>query len=177
LGALALWRSLPAAHRRWIVINALVATALINLLLNAGLAWLSVRGEEVPLIAVPVLETSTIFDTVGTFFILPLLTCLLATTAVWYERRNGELPQLDWPRDLHPLLASPPLTRIGRGVWLGALVTVLLAPPAVLVLVVADFGGISTGQFVLYKAILGVSLGALVTPLIALWAMSDGLPQ
>jgi hypothetical protein len=60
-------------------------------------------------------------------------------------------------------------------VRLGALVTLLLAPPAVIVLVVTDFGGISTGQFVLYKVILGVALGALVTPLIALWAMSDRL--
>ncbi len=58
---------------------------------------------------------------------------------------------------------------------LGALVTVLLAPPAVIVLVATDFGGISTGDFVLYKAILGVALGAVVTPLIALWAMSDGI--
>jgi hypothetical protein len=171
----ALWRSLPAPHRRWIVVNALLATALINLVVNGALAWLSVRGAEVPLIAVPLLKTSTIVDTVGTFFILPLTTCLLCTTAVWYERRNRALPPLDWRRDSHRWLAAPSLTRVGRGVRLGALVTLLLAPPAVIVLVVTDFGGISTGQFVLYKVILGVALGALVTPLIALWAMSDRL--
>jgi len=52
-------------------------------------------------------------------------------------------------------------------------VTVVLAPPAGIVLVASDFGDISSGDFVLYKAILGVALGAVVTPLIALWAMSD----
>jgi hypothetical protein len=173
----ALWRSLPAPHRRWIVLNALLVTALINLVVNGVLAWLSVRGAEVPLIAVPLLKTSTIFDTVGTFFILPLTTCLLCTTAVWYERRRGALAPLDMGRESHPWLAAPSLARLGRGVTLGALVTVLLTPPAVIVLVLTGFGGISTGQFVLYKVILGVALGALVTPLIALWAMSDRLAQ
>jgi hypothetical protein len=171
----ALWRSLPAPNRRWIVLNALLVSALINLVVNAALAWLGVRGADVPLMGVPLLETSTIVDTVGTFFILPLLTCLLCTSAVWYERRNRELPSLDWTRDSHPWLAAPPWSRLGRGLRLGTLVTLLLAPPAVILLVATDFGGISTGQFVLYKAILGVALGALVTPPIALWAMSDPL--
>jgi hypothetical protein len=172
-----LWRSLPAPHRRWIVLNALLVTALINLVVNAALAWLGVRGADVPLMAVPLLETSTIVDTVGTFFILPLVTCLLCTSAVWYERRNRELPALDWTRASHQWLAAPPWSRLGRGLRLGALVTVVLAPPGVVVLVLTDFGGISTGQFVLYKAILGVALGAVVTPLIALWAMSDPIPS
>lgn len=174
---MALWRSLPAPNRRWIVLNALLVTALINLVVNAGLAWLGVRGAEVPLIAVPLLKTSTIVDTVGTFFILPLVTCLLCTSAVWYERRNRELPPLDWRRDSHRWLAAPPWSRLGRGIRLGALVTVVLAPPAVVALVVTDFGGISTGEFVLYKAILGIALGAVVTPLIALWAMSDEVSE
>ena len=36
-----------------------------------------------------------------------------------------------------------------------------------------DYGDISVGHFVLYKAIFGVVLGAIVTPLIAIVAMSD----
>ena len=172
---MASWRSLPAPHRRWIVVNALLITGLINLVVNAALAWLSARGAEVPLLAVPILETSTIVDTVGTFFILPLITCLLCTWAVWYERRNRGLPPLDLPRDTHSWLPGTPRRLPVRGVKLGALVTALLGPPAVVALVVTGFGNISTGEFVLYKAILGVALGAVVTPVIALWAMSDQL--
>ena len=49
----------------------------------------------------------------------------------------------------------------------------MLAPPAVIVLVALDYGDISVGEFVLFKAIFGVVLGALVTPPIALAAMTD----
>jgi hypothetical protein len=171
----ALWRSLPPPNRRWIVVNALLITALINLVVNAALAWLGARGAEVPLIAVPLVHTSTIVDTVGTFFILPLITTLLCTWAVWYERRNRGLPRLDWRRNTRSWLPGPPRRLLVRGVRLGALVTALLGPPAAAALVVTGFGDISTGEFVLYKAILGVALGAVVTPLIALWAMSDQL--
>jgi hypothetical protein len=50
---------------------------------------------------------------------------------------------------------------------------VLLAAPAVLALVALDFGDLSVGEFVLYKAIFGMALGALVTPPIGLLALAD----
>jgi hypothetical protein len=36
-----------------------------------------------------------------------------------------------------------------------------------------DFAGLSRAQFAVYKAGIGVALGAIVTPVIALWAMTD----
>jgi hypothetical protein len=48
-----------------------------------------------------------------------------------------------------------------------------LAPAAVAILIATDSGGLSVADFVLYKAILGVALGALVTPAIALLALAD----
>ncbi len=177
-GLRALWRGLPREHRRWIVLNALLVTAAINVVVNALIAWVTIRGESnVPLWSVPLVEKpSTITDTVGTFFVLPLITCLLATTAVWRERRIGRLPSLGGGLPLHILLSNVPRTRFWRGVRLGAVVTIALTPISVLILAAIDFGGITQGQFVLYKAALGVALGAVVTPLIALWAMADPLP-
>jgi hypothetical protein len=49
----------------------------------------------------------------------------------------------------------------------------VLTPLAVISLFVLSRGGMSTNGFVLYKGVLGVALGAVVTPLIALWAMAD----
>jgi hypothetical protein len=52
-----------------------------------------------------------------------------------------------------------------------------LGPPAVAILIATNFGDIATGTFVLYKAILGITLGAIVTPMIALHAMADTRPS
>ncbi len=48
------WRALQAQHRRWIIINALIVTAIINLVINGVLAWFSVRTQHVvPIWALP----------------------------------------------------------------------------------------------------------------------------
>ena len=39
-----------------------------------------------------------------------------------------------------------------------------------------DYGDISVGEFVLYKTIFGIVLGAMVTPLIAMITFSDDPP-
>ena len=165
-----LWQAATAEHRSWLFLNAIVIAAVINAALNALIAWGSAAGEEnIPLLAVPFIEgPSTITDTVGTFFILTFLTTLGITTAVWQEVRKGKLLPL-----AHPI-ARLPRTRLRRGAYLGAICTLVLGPPAVLVLALLDFGDLSVGQFVLYKAIFGVVLGALVTPPIALFALADG---
>ena len=170
------WRELSPAQRRWVYVNALVVTAVINLLVNAGLAWLSSAGEHrVPLWSVPLVEKpSTVTDTIGTFFLLPLITCLLITTAVRYEIGAGRLMPLGASASARAFAQSLPATRLRRGVVLGALCTLALGPIAVLVLAAIDFSGLTTGQFVLYKAALGVALGAVVTPAIAVLAMADG---
>ena len=46
-------------------------------------------------------------------------------------------------------------------------------PRAVLLLAVWGLGSVSSTQFVVYKMILGVLLGAVVTPVIAVLAMAD----
>lgn len=165
-----LWRGATAKQRRWVFWNAVVIAAVINAVLNALIAWGSAAGEDqIPLLAAPLLEgPSTITDTVGTFFILPFLTTLIVTSVAWHEIGRGRLPPLSRP----PLRL--PATRVQRGVYLGAICTALLAPPAVLVLVLLDYGDLSVGDFVLYKAVFGVVLGALVTPPIGLFAMADG---
>jgi hypothetical protein len=170
----AVWRALPPEHRRWLFWNAIVIAAVINAILNALIAWGSAVNEDIiPLWAVPLAEgPSTITDTVGTFFILPLVTTLVITTVVWHELSTGRLAVLGLEGDSGRLFARLPSRRLRRGLFIGALCTVIFAPAAVLVLVAIDFGDLSVGNFVLYKAIFGVALGAVVTPFIGLAAMA-----
>jgi hypothetical protein len=165
------WRGLHAQHRRWIVINALLITAVVNLAINGVLAWFSVRSQHgVPIWALPAPgKTNLVTDTVGTFFFLPLFTCLTCTTAVWREVRAGRMPRLE-------ALAVPSRFargRLRRGALLGAITVALLSPIAIAVLVVGQLGTVSTTGFVVYKMVLGVLLGAAVTPVIAVLAMAD----
>ena len=166
------WHELPSDHRRWLVINALFITAVINLMMNGLIAWWSARGmTSVPLLPTHrLVRPSLLMDTVGTLFLLPYITSLLCTTAVWQQRRRVGLAapagvELTWRR---------PPTRRRRGLLLGSLCLVL-APILLAVLAVANPHGLSPTAFVIYKAVLGVALGALVTPLIAIWALSDPL--
>src|SRR5436189_2368775 len=86
-----LWSSISAEQRRYIFWQAIVGAAIVNLILNAGIAWLSVRNEDsVPQWAVPLVDRpSVITDTIGTFFILPIVTTLLFTTLARRELREG----------------------------------------------------------------------------------------
>jgi hypothetical protein len=168
------WRELSPEHRRWIYLNALLVTAIINALVNAGIACLSVIGQHrVPLWAAPLVDKpSTITDTVGTLFLLPLITCVLCTTAVWRDLAAGRLRSLGGSTAAQQLASRLPATRLRRGLALGALCTAALAPLSVGVLVAIDFTNLSAGQFVLYKAVFGLVLGAIVTPPIAVIAMT-----
>jgi hypothetical protein len=163
-----------ADHRRWLVINAILITALVNAALNALVAWGSAAGEdEIPLWAAPLVGgPSTITDTVGTFFILPLLTTLAITTVIWHELHAGRLERLSLAAGTDAILRRLPKRRFRRGLYFGALSTLIFAPAAVIVLVAIDFGDISVGDFVLYKAIFGVLLGLVVTPVIGVAALT-----
>jgi hypothetical protein len=172
------WRQLPASHRRWIVVKALAVTAVINLLVNAAIAWLGVQSQEtVPLWGVPLAETSTVWNVVGTLFLLPLITCVLVTAAVRRDVRLGSLASLSRLRAIYGWLAVLPPARFRRGVAFGAIAVGLLAPPLILILVASGFPELTKGQFVAYQAIFATLVGALVTPVIALYAMADPVEE
>lgn len=169
-------QGLTPAHRRFLIRDAVLIAAVANAVLNALIAWLTTLGEdEVPLAAVPLVEgPSVITDTVGTFFVLTFLTTLAVTTAVWKENRQGHLSRL--PLAPGSFAERLPDTRLRRATRLGLLCMLVLGPLAVIVLLLLDYGDISISEFVVYKAIFGVALGGLVTPLIAMVAFGDDPP-
>jgi hypothetical protein len=167
------WPGWLGPHRRWIVVNAVLVTAVVNLVLNGVIAWVSVGGQQtVPLWSVPLLGgPSTLTDTIGTLFVLPLTTSLLCTTSVWHELRSGRLTPL-CGSTLWCAVARLPTGRLRQGLVLGTLSALLLGPPVMLLMHALGVGDLSSQAFMIYKVSFAVGLGALVTPLIAVRAMT-----
>jgi hypothetical protein len=69
-----------------------------------------------------------------------------------------------------------PKTRLRRATWIGVLCLFIFGPLSAVGVLLFDYGDISVGEFVLYKAIFGIALGALVTPWIAMAAFGDDPP-
>ena len=65
---------------------------------------------------------------IGTLFLLPLFTCVLATAAIRRDIRRGSLERLD-AAPTHRRLAALPAGRWRRGAAFGGLAVVVLAPP------------------------------------------------
>lgn len=168
---------LSPVNRRWIIRYALLMTAVVNLVVNGLLAWLTTIGRShLGLIGVPLLRApSLVTDTLGTFVILPITTSLLCSAGVRGYQRRGLL-------DPTPSASFGPMRWVERlpsgdlraGFVLAGLSIVLFAPGSCALLVGLTSGGLSRESFVIYKAVLGVALGAVVTPVVAVMAMARG---
>lgn len=156
------------------MLKALLATALINVAVNAAIAWLSVQSQEgVATWGVPLAETSLFWNAIGTLFLLPLITCVLTTTAIRHDIAAGSVESTGRLRAAYPRIAALPEGRFARGAVLGALAVVALGPLATLALVAVGSPELSNCEFIALQTAFAVVLGALVTPLIALCAMAD----
>lgn len=167
-------KDVPAAHRRWIVLNSLIITAIINAVISAGVALAQAHGDHVVAWSLSPIKTTLLGNTVGTLFSLPLITTLLVSAAIRREQRLGSLPAITWPFERRVLawISVPGAWR--RGWRLGVLTFVALAPVDVVLVVLLGRHGTSAVHFAVLQAAVGVALGAVLTPLIALAAMCDG---
>src|SRR4029453_7555172 len=79
-------RVMSSHHRRYLLLDQGIGAGIVNLLLNAAIAWLLFRGME----AVPMWgEQSIGGDTIGTAFVLPFLSTLIASAIVRSQVRAG----------------------------------------------------------------------------------------
>jgi len=165
------------ANRCWIVISGLFAAAAINVVIGAAISWASVMSRStVPSWGVP-WEPSTFWNVLGTLFLLPTLTCVLVTPAIRRDIRAGSLGSLSKLRAEHSWLAVLPASGWQRGVVFGVLAVVVLAPPAILLLLATGSPKLTSWEFIISQTVLAVALGAIFTPLIALYAMADHSPR
>lgn len=169
-------RELPAANRRWLVVNGLFVTALINVVVNVAIDLLSLGDRDsVPMWGAPLVGPSVLWTVIGTLFLLPLITCALATGAVRRDLRRGSLERLE-PDATHRWISGLPAGRWRRGAEIGAFAVVVLAPPTLLVLAILGFPDLDRTQYVVWQTVFAVLLGAAATPVIALAAMADPPP-
>jgi hypothetical protein len=155
-------------HRSYLLIEQGIGSGIFNVALNAAIAWLMFRGmQNVPLWG----DQSIAGDTIGTAFILPLLTTLIASRIVRGHVRRGHVPALAWP------VASPgrwmPHGLTLRGIVLGVVCLLLVGFPATQALGAAGVDEMSLGGFVAFKALFAGVLAALVTPIVARLALAD----
>ena len=159
--------ALSTAHRRLLILDNGVGSAVFNFVLNGVIAWLLFRtATSVPMWG----ESSVGVDTLITAFLLPFFTCLIVSRVV--ERRvtqghvpplaPAELPQAGWPRR----------STLARSLFLGAAGVLLAAVPVVAALSFSGFSGFAgLWPFVGFKATFAALLAAVVTPLIGWWAL------
>lgn len=146
-------------------------SVVVNLLINGVIAFLMFRGATtVPLWG----QQSIAGDTIGTTFFLPLFTCLIVTPLSRRRLRSGDLtPVPGAPLGLRWL----PQRTFWRGALLGLLTAIALGPLSVFALTSLGVTEQSFWGFVAFKALFAAALGVVMSPLIALWAISMRMPS
>ena len=153
-------------HRQFLLVGELIGSTIVNFLLNAGIAWFLFRSmATVPLFG----KASIANDTIGTAFILPLLTAIIATPLVAIQVAQKKLPLIA-ADELH---LSPWARRslFVRGGALGLAAVAFIAVPLVIVWARVGPPHLSFARFVWFKATFAAAVGAIVTPLIGWCAL------
>jgi hypothetical protein len=159
---------MSSRQRRYLLLDQGLGAGIVNLLLNAGIAWLLFRGME----SVPMWGQQSIGgDTIGTAFVLPFLSTLIASAVVRGQVRAGYVPAA--ALSARSALRRLPHGLAGRGAVLGAIAVVLTGIPTAMALDAAGTVEMGFRDFVLFKALFAAALGALVTPVIARAALAD----
>jgi hypothetical protein len=159
--------ALSAEHRRLLVIDNGVGSAVFNFLLNGAIAWGLFRtATAVPLWG----QQSVAGDTLITGFLLPFFTCLIVSRMVERRVTEGHVPRLA-PAEL-PRAAWPRRSTLARSLFLGLAGVLLAAVPVVAALSLSGFSGFEgLWPFVGFKATFAALLAAVVTPLVGWWAL------
>jgi hypothetical protein len=158
--------SLSPRHRRFLVLEHGIGSAVFNFFLNLGIAWLLFREAA----SVPLWGAQSIAgDTIGTAFMLPFFTALIVTRIVGSQVHSGALPSLLPEASSSSAWAAR--SSSARGAALGVASVVLAALPLVLVWTLAGPSSLELGGFLFFKATFAALLAAAVTPAIAWWAL------
>ena len=159
--------ALSRQQRTFLIVEEVVGSSIVNFSINGAIAWYLFRSAR----TVPLWGWSSIAaDTLGTAFILPVLTALFAGFLVRRQVKRGKLAPIS-DADRRPAWARR--SSFVRGALLGLAAMVLAAAPVVLVFALVGPASLSPWGFIWFKASFAAGLGALVTPLLGWWALLD----
>lgn len=157
--------SLTPQQCRFLLLDNGVGPFVANLLINGMIAWLLYRNAtHVPLWG----QSSIAGDTIATAFLLPAITCLIVTPLARGRVRTGRVAAVgdgSWrwvPRNM-----------LWRALLVGLIGLIALTPVTLMVFGALGIGALSPWHFVYFKATFAAIEGALVTPFLALWAISE----
>jgi hypothetical protein len=157
------------AQRRYLIEQA-VGSCVVNLPLNAVIAWLLFRGLPI----VPLFGPQSIAgDTVGTSLILPFLTCLIVTRLARRELRHGRVAAPGWTRATHPVLAWVPRGTLARALLFALVGVLTFAPLTIVALDKLGVESMSFWGFITFKACFAAFAGLFVSPLCAACAIAE----
>jgi hypothetical protein len=157
-------------HRRFLILEQGIGSAIFNILLNAAIAWVMFRRYElVPLWG----QESIAGDTLGTCFFLPFFTALIVTPLVRRRIAKGRIEPLAWTRESHPFLNWLPAGTFRRALMLGFLTLALAGPVVMAALYGLEIAALPFGTFIAFKALFAGVLALVVTPVISIWALAE----
>ncbi len=160
---------LTQSQRSFIALEQIVIPALFNLGFNAALGWVMFRSHTpVPLWGDPSIGA----DILGTLFFLPFFSCLIATPLVKRAARLGKVDRLTIAPEQHWLLRHLPRSLWVRSSLFGLACVVLFGPPSIGLLALLGLDSWSLSAAVPFKGVYAGVLAALVSPAIALYALS-----
>ena len=159
---------LSAAQKGYLLVGQLIVPVLINAVLNGAIAFAMFRGaSQVPLLG----SQSIVGDSLGTGFFLPAITCLIVTPIVRGHVRKGAAEPVKGA--LPGWLAAFHRALVPRALALGLVGAVFAGGLALGVFRLLGVEALAFGPFVGFKAGSAALLAGLVTPLIAVLALSD----
>lgn len=160
--------NLSDSHRRFLTIDQCLVAGVINVVINAGIAWGLLRTH----LAIPLWgETSMGVDLLATSILLPFISCLIVSRIIRGQVKNGKLPALE--KHQVPARGFHRRPTWLRGLWLALLGLAFAAAPLVALLTLAEANPVPVLSFVAFKGAWAGLLAAALTPALAWWALAE----
>ncbi len=158
---------LSERHRSFLIVEQSVFAGIINVVINAAIAWLLMRSlSEIPLWG----KTSMGVDLLATGFLLPFFTCLIVSRLTRGQVKSGKLPALE-ASQIRPL-GFHRRSSLFRAILIGGFGVTFASAPMVALLDLAQAAPVPLMSFVAFKAIWAGLFAMVVSPVIAWWALS-----
>lgn len=161
--------SFTPQQKQYLLIGQGIVPGFTNIVINGLIGWFTFRGVE----QIPVLgwDSSAIGDTLGTCYLLPAITCLIATPIVRHHVKSGAVAPLVAKSIIAQKLSC--CSVLLRSVLFGGTCFAILAPVAAVAYLCLGSDTLPKQSFLWFKTISSGIFGAMVTPLIAYVAMTD----
>ncbi len=159
---------LSKSHKLYLIKEQLLVPAILNLLINGLVAWLVFRNSE----AINIWASSSIgSDLLLTGALLPFIMSLINSRLVAGKVHKDKIAP--FPKEDINANGWHNRSILLRSLLLGALGLLFFVLPTLFIVMQVWAEPISLWDFVIFKALWAAILAAIVSPMIAIWAIAD----